>query len=627
MGTRMHGRGGWLPRVAVVGILLGLVAWTALRSRAVGAGEPPGTARVDSIKDIRLPALDGKELALSDYRTAPALVLCWTAPGCPVAEVLAPRIKSLAEAFSARGVVFLGVCSDAGTPLERLVAKQAEHGWSFPVLRDEAGVLAQRVGARTTTTVVLLDRNRRIRYRGALDDQYGVTGRKPAPTRAHLALALEEVLAHQPVSLADTTAPGCPISFAAPAAQPTARTWAGEAAAIVHRRCAGCHRPGEAGPFPLLAYEDVAGRTAVLREVIEQGRMPPWTAEGPQGMFADDRRLSPQERTVLLEWLGGGAPEGDPAAAPSAPEPVTQDGWEIGTPDLVLEFSQAQEVPAEGVVPYRFVEVPTHLDEDRWVVASEVRPGAPQVVHHVLVQVVPEAARARRSAFEPHLGFFAAMVPGGRATRYPEGMAKKLPKGSRLYFQMHYTPNGIAQQDRTRIGLRFAKEPPREEVRTIGVFPFGLDIPPGAPAHQASALVPVPFDAKVLAYMPHMHLRGKAVRYEVIDLRAPQAAPELLFEIKRYDFNWQTPYRLAEPRLVRGGAGIMLKVTGTFDNSYGNPYNPDPEQRVRWGDQTWDEMLIGYLDYVQAGPGTARQQPAPAAPAEGTDAPSGAPAR
>lgn len=614
MDTSLAGRGRWLPRVVVVGVLLGLVAWTAWRPPVADAEDVPGTARVDSVKDMRLPTLDGTQVALSDHRTAAALVLCWTAPGCPVAEVQAPRLKALAEAFAAREVVFLGVCSDAGTPLERLVEHRRRHQWAFPVLRDEAGVLAQRVGARTTTTVVLLDRHRRIRYRGALDDQYGVTGRKPAPTREHLRAALDEVLDSKPVALADTDAPGCPITFAAPAAAATPYTWAGEAAAIIHRRCAGCHREGEGAPFSLLGYADVAGRSAVLREVIEQGRMPPWTAEGPPGMYEDDRRLTPEERSTLLSWLGGGVPEGDAAKAPPAPAPVTADGWEIGAPDLVLEFPEAQPVPADGVVPYRFVEVPTNLAEDRWVVASEVRPGAPQVVHHVLVQVVPEKARARHSAFSPHLGFFAAMVPGGRSTRYPDGMAKKLPKGSRLFFQMHYTPNGIAQQDRTRIGLRFAKEPPREEVRTIGVFPLGLDIPPGVANHPVSAMFPVPFDAKVLAYMPHMHLRGTSARYEVVDLRAPAAAPDLLFEVKRYDFNWQTPYRLKQPRLVRGGPGIMLKVTGTFDNSYGNPYNPDPEQRVGWGDQTWDEMLIGYLDYVQVGPGTARQAAGAPAP-------------
>jgi peroxiredoxin len=576
------------------------------RARRAAAEDAPGTARVDSVKDIRLPSVDGKEVALSDHRQARAVVLCWTAPGCPVAEVQAPRLKALAEAGQARGVVFLGVCSDAGTPAARLVEHVTKHGWTFPVVRDERGVLAQRVGAETTTTVVLLDQHRRVRYRGALDDQYGVTGRKPAPTREHLVLALEEVLGAKPVSVASTPAPGCPISFAAPASTRTTLTWSGEVAAIVHQRCAGCHREGEAAPFSLLAHGDVAGRAAVLREVIEQERMPPWTAEGPIGTYQDDRRLLPEEKRILLEWLAGGAPEGDPARAPAPPTPRTVDGWEIGAPDLVLTFPKAQAIPAEGVVPYRFVEVPTNLTEDRWVEASEVRPGAPGVVHHVLVQAVPEGAKARRGVFEPHLGFFAAMVPGGRSVVYPPGMAKRLPKGSRLYFQMHYTPNGVANEDVTRIGLRFAKAPPEHEVKTVGVFPFGLDIPPGEPAYEASAMVPVLFDAKVLAYMPHMHLRGKSVKYEVVDLVDKAKPPELLFEVKRYDFNWQTPYRLKEPRLVRGAIGVMLKVTGVFDNSYGNPYNPDPERRVGWGDQTWDEMLIGYLDYIQVGPPTAR---------------------
>jgi peroxiredoxin len=595
------------PALLLLLVLLAGALVAPRHARRAAAEDVPGTARVDSVKDIRLPSVGGPEIALSDHRQAVALVLCWTAPGCPVAEVQAPRLKALAEGWRARGVTFLGVSSDAGTPPERLEQHRARHGFGFPLLRDEHGVLAQRVGARTTTTVVLLDRHRRVRYRGALDDQYGVTGRKAAATREHLVLALEEVLAAKPVSVEETPAPGCPITFAAPAASTTRFTWSGEIARIVHQRCAGCHREGEAGPFALLTHEDVAGRRAVLREVIEQERMPPWTAEGPIGMYQDDRRLTPEEKRTLLEWLDGGAPEGDPDQAPPPPAPRTVDGWEIGVPDLVLELPKAVPVPAEGVVPYRFVEVPTNLAEDRWVVASEVRPGAPQVVHHVLVQVVPEGARARRGAFEPHLGFFAAMVPGGRSVVYPPGMAKRLPKGSRLYFQMHYTPNGVATEDLTRIGLRFAPAPPEHEVRTVGVFPFGLDIPPGASAHEASAMVPVLFDAKVLAFMPHMHLRGKSVRYEVVDLVDKTKAPELLFEVKRYDFNWQTPYRLKEPRLVRGALGVMLKVTGVFDNSYANPYNPDPEAHVRWGDQTWDEMLIGYLDYIQVGPGTARR--------------------
>lgn len=588
------------PLLVLLLLPLALLALhAARRPPSARAEEVPGTARVDSLKDVRLPTADGGTLALSDLREAPALVLVWTAPGCPVAEVQAPRLRAMAEQFAARGVRFVGVCSDAGTPVTRLQEHLVRHGWTFPLLVDAAGLLAQRAGARTTTTVVLLDKHRRVRYRGALDDQYGVTGRKPAPTREHLREALEAVLAARAVAVESTDAPGCPITFEAPAKAPTDVTWSAGAGAIVHARCAGCHRPGEATPFPLLAYGDAAGRLAVIREVIEQGRMPPFTAEGPHGMFSNERRLSTDERARLLSWLDGGAPEGDPAAAPTPPVPLTAEGWEIGAPDAVLSFPSAQPVPAEGVVPYRFIEVPTDFPEDRWVVASEVRPGAPAVVHHALVQVVPAGARARRGAFEPHLGFFAAMVPGGRALVYPPGMAKRLPKGARLYFQMHYTPNGVATEDRTQIGLRFAKTLPEHEVQTVGVFPFRLEIPPGASDHVETAMVPVPWDVKVLSYMPHMHLRGKAVRYEVLDLRRPEQAPEVLLSVPRYDFNWQTPFRLAEPRFVAGGMGRMLRVVGTFDNSSANPYNPDPEATVRWGDQTWDEMLIGYLDYIR----------------------------
>ncbi len=584
-----------------------VVAATSLL-RPARAEEPPGTARVDSVKDVRLPTLEGPPLALSDLRETPVLVLAWTAPGCPVAEVQAPRLKALAATAGA-GVRLLAVCSDADTPPARLRAHVERHGWAFPLLVDAQGFLAQRVGAKTTTTVVVLDKHRRVRYRGALDDQYGVTGRKPAPTRSYVAEALQALLASQAVAVPETAAPGCPISFASPAARPTSVTWSDGAGEIVQRRCGPCHREGEAGPFPLLSYADAAGRTAVLREVIEQGRMPPWTAAGPPGVFSNDRRLPAPERAALLAWLDGGAPEGDPARAPTPPPPGGADGWERGLPEAVLAFPAAQPVPAEGVVPYRFVEVPTDFPEDRWVVASEVRPGAPGVVHHALVQVVPAGRKARRGAFEPHLGFFAAMVPGGRSIAYPAGMAKRLPRGSRLYFQMHYTPNGVATEDLTRIGLWFAKEPPQHEVQTVGVFPVNLTSPPGASDHVVSAAVPIPWDARVLAYMPHMHLRGKSVRYETYDVRAPEQPPEVLVDVPRYDFNWQTPLRLAEPRFVRGGWGRMLRVVATFDNSAGNPYNPDPGATVTWGDQTWDEMLIGYLDFVRADAGA----PAPAA--------------
>lgn len=607
-----------LPWLAAAAALL--VVASAGRA-PLGAEEAPGTPRVDSVRDVRLLDLDGQEVGLSDVREAKAIVLAWTAPGCPVAEVQAPRLRALAEDCGPQGVRFLGVCSDAGTPLERLKAHVQKHAWAFPLLRDERGLLAQRVGAKTTTTVVVLDKHHRVRYVGALDDQYGVAGRKPEPTRHWAREALAHVLASEAVAVPRTDAPGCPITFAAPPAKPSSEvTWSGRAGAIVHQRCAGCHRPDEAAPFPLLSYADAAGRTAVMRAVVEEGRMPPWTAAGPRGEFANDRRLDPAEKQALLDWIDGGAAEGDPAAAPLPPAPLTTDGWEIGAPDAILAFPKPQHVPAEGVVPYRYVEVPTDFPEDRWVTASEVRPGAPQVVHHILVQVVPKGAKARRGSFEPLQGFFAAMVPGGRSLRYPAGMGKKLPQGCRLYFQVHYTPNGVAVDDVTRIGLTFAKERPKEEVETIGVFPVNLRIPPGASRHPVSAMFPIPWDAKILSYMPHMHVRGVAFRYETLDLRDKSQPPDVLLDVPHYDFNWQTPYVLTQPRPVKGGWGRMLRVIGTFDNSYGNPYNPDPTATVTWGDQTWDEMLIGYLDFVRLPKPAGPPAPAEAPPAPGGDA-------
>ena len=198
-------------------------------------------------------------------------------------------------------------------------------------------------------------------------------------------------------------------------------------------------------------------------------------------------------------------------------------------------------------------------------------------------------------AFVPTLGFLAAMVPGGRSQTFPDGMGKRLPKGATLVFQMHYTPNGVAAEDKTSIGFRFCKEPPAQEVHTVGAFNPTFSIPPGAANWEVPAALPVPWDVHILAFMPHMHLRGKAFRYAVAGLRGE----ETLLTVPNYDFNWQTPYRLATPIAV--SRGTMFRAFGTFDNSDKNPYNPDPTATVHWGDQTWDEMMIGYVDFVRDG--------------------------
>lgn len=261
----------------------------------------------------------------------------------------------------------------------------------------------------------------------------------------------------------------------------------------------------------------------------------------------------------------------------------------IGKPDVVKQIPEPISIKATGRMPYKHVRVKTDFKEDRWVQAVEIQPTSPAVVHHVLVFIQDGSARG---SVDERSGFFAAYVPGNSYQIYPEGLAKRLPAGASLVFQLHYTPNGKATTDQTRLAIKFADEQPKHMIRNIGVANHRISIPPGADNHPEQASLRVPSDVKLLAFMPHMHLRGKAVRY---DLVLPNGERQSLLDIPRYDFNWQLEYRLADPLEVPQGSN--LEVYAWYDNSKNNPANPDPTTTVRWGPQTEDEMLIGYVEY------------------------------
>ncbi len=325
--------------------------------------------------------------------------------------------------------------------------------------------------------------------------------------------------------------------------------------------------------------------------------MPPWFAALPESTdaglaihWANDRSLADEDRQDLLSWIDGGIPEGNPADAPLPRQYPAE--WEIGEPDLELQIPKSFAVKADGRMPYQHARVETGLTEDRWIQAVEIRPTNPAVVHHVLVFVLNAEAESEREIDE-EAGFFAAYVPGNTFQVYPEGFAKKLPAGSRLVFQLHYTPNGTATSDQTRLGIVFSDKPPKHMIRNAGISNHRIAIPPGASNHQETASLNVPADVRLLAFMPHMHLRGKAFRY---DLVLPDGQRELLLDVPRYDFNWQLEYRLSEPLDVSQGSRIEL--AGWYDNSDQNPANPDPSTTVRWGPQTDDEMMLGYVEYV-----------------------------
>jgi hypothetical protein len=461
-------------------------------------------------------------------------------------------------------------------------------------------VVADKFGAERTPEAFVLDPKGRVLYRGRIDDHFGIGITRPKAQRRDLAEALDEILASRAVTTPHTTVEGCLISRARTPKSEGAVTYTRDVAPIVQNRCQGCHRPTQVGPMALLTYEDAVAWSAMMREVVSEGRMPPWHADPRYGKFANDRRLSAAEKKTLLDWIEGGLVKGDPKDMPPARKWV--EGWQIGQPDVVLEMEKEFAVPAEapeGGVPYQYFRVPTNFKEDRWVTMAEAKPGATEVVHHMIAFIVPPG---RWFQMDGPGVVLCGQAPGDMPLFSPPGTAKLVPAGSTLVFQMHYTPNGKAQKDRSKVGLVFAKEPPTyrlltrpvHNLRFIGHFE---KIPAGADNHEITSEFTLKGDAHMVQFMPHMHLRGKDFRYEA---HYPDGKKETLLFVPRWEFGWQSIYVCAEPVALPKGTKIFCSAH--FDNSKNNPNNPDPNKEVAWGDQTWEEMMVGWIDYYMDEP-------------------------
>lgn len=537
------------------------------------------------IPDVAFTDLAGKPGKLSDFKSAKFTVVAFTNTTCPICKKYAPSLARIEKEYSAKGVAFLFVNPTAtDTPDGKPFAGRYVH--------DADGKLTATFAPAATTEVIVLDPGRTVLYRGAVDDQYGLGYALEAPRTHYLTAALNEALAGKPPVIAATEAPGCSLEPDLAKTMPVALTYHARIERIMQANCVECHRAGGLAPFGLEKYAEVVDHKGMIKKVVDRGTMPPWFAapaeKGKHSIYSNDRRLSESDKKDLLVWLGGDLKKGDPADAPI--HRVFDSSWMIGKPDKIYELPRPIAIKAEGIMPYQNLSVLTEFEEDKWVQALEVQPTAREVVHHVLIFAIPKGGRLTGGE---SAGFFAAYVPGNNTLVYPEGLAKKLPKGSTLRFQIHYTPNGKATTDRTRLGLIFAKEAPRQEVHVVGIANVMFQIPAGADNHKVTARLPVPFDAHVLAVFPHAHLRGKAAQYE---LKTPDGKTEKLLDVPHYDFNWQLQYRFAEP--VAAPRGSTLTYTAWYDNSEKNPANPDPKKTVHWGQQTYDEMHLGYLEYV-----------------------------
>ena len=576
--------------------LLLLASAAAAGEREAARPVPPQSAGVGRlVPDLTATAVGGKLTSLGSLAKAhQAVVVAVTSTSCPLSRKSLPTLAKLEADFAPKGVAFVYVNPVATDDAAAIAKAVKDHGLKGLYVRDESGAFAAGLGAATTGDLLILDARRTLVYRGAVDDQYGVGFALDAPRRTFARDALTALLAGQPVAVPATTAPGCALDL-----KPVeglgfaAVTYHDRVSRILLANCVECHRDGGVGPFRLDTLADVAAHKGMVRKVVEAGTMPPWHAAPEPGKWANDRTLAPADKADLLAWLAGGLSAGDPADAP-LPRAFPTD-WAIGPPDLVVQLPKPVAVKATGTMPYVNVIVETGLTADAWVRAVEIRPTARAVVHHVLVFLAGPGDRAD-APNEERGGYFAAYVPGNASQVYPAGLGKKLPAKARLHFQIHYTPNGTATTDQLRVGLAFAKGPPAHDLKVGGVANHRFEIPPFAGNHPESASVPVPAGATILAFLPHMHVRGKACRYELV---APDGTATTLLDVPHYDFNWQLRYELAEPVTVPKGRS--LRFTAWYDNSRANPANPDPAATVRWGQQTSDEMMLGYVEYHLAG--------------------------
>lgn len=582
-------------RIAALAMLLTIAPLSSAMAAAPQSQDSPTTTVGQTIANFALRDYRGMEHSLADLPAGP-VVVAFLGVECPLVKLYAPRLVQLASAYADRGVTFWGIDSNQQDAVTELAAFARLHQIEFPLLKDADQTAMQQFAATHTPQMFLLDAERTVRYAGRLDDQYGFTAagqsyQMPRPKRRDLAVALDELLAGKAVTVPQTQSPGCRIGRMRAAAVNASVTYTGQVAAILDKHCVGCHRPGQIAPFPLTSYAETLGWGEMIVEVTSSRRMPPWHASPKVGHFKNAALLSEEELATLARWVYDGAPEGDPSLRPAPP--TFAQGWMIAEPDQVIAMAdKPYDVPAEGVVEYQHFVVDPGWLEDKWISAIEPRPGNPAVVHHILVFVRKPKGRIGGPSGRLSNEFLAAYAPGFRPETLSEDQARFVPAGSQLVFQMHYTSNGSPQQDLSTLGVSFADPAKiKKEVLVQSAANYSFRIPPGNAHYEVAGEYTFGRKSLLLSLMPHAHLRGKDFQFEAV---YPDGQRELLLDVPQYDFGWQTSYQLAEPKLMP--AGTKLAATAHFDNSPENLNNPDPTAEVTFGEQTFEEMMIGFFE-------------------------------
>jgi mono/diheme cytochrome c family protein/peroxiredoxin len=574
-----------------------------------------------------LTSSQGGQTDLSGVRGAKATVLVFLSVECPISNGYVPALNALAEKYAPQGVKVVGLNSNPGQSLRDMESHRREYHIGFPVVKDAGASMARSLEVKECPAVCVFDEQGELKYRGRIDDRYGRRGGPVnAVRRADLEEALRQVLAGDKVSQPRTEVVGCPIQLTIPKASAPKDgapqiTYSEHIAPLLQRNCQQCHRPGGIGPFALMNYDQALAWADDIRRFTADGSMPPWKPVEGWGDFRNRRSMSHEEIQQIDRWVQAGCPEGDRSRLPPPPQFV--DGWTLGEPDFILGPSEPYTVSSDGKDEYRCFVLPTNFDDDQYVVALEVLPGNMRVVHHVIAFIDTSGRSNKLDAADSGPGYtttqatpgflpvsgLGGWAPGNVPDRLPDGMAKVLPKGANVVMQVHYHKTGKAEIDQTRLGVHLAKKPIERAVRVLPVMPFGgplsgMEIPAGADHHEIRCSVTLPVDMQAIGVTPHMHLLGKDMQ---LTATSPDGRVERLLYVKNWDFNWQEGYKFRRP--VALARGTRIDMVAHFDNSTANQNNPrNPPEVVGWGEQTFDEMCIAFLEWAPQQPAKDRAE-------------------
>jgi hypothetical protein len=543
-------------------------------------------------EDFGLIDQHGQFHRLSYHRDDPetrAIVVFTHGIGCPLVRKRYVDLQHLATRYEPNGIRFWMLNANDQDQRADLEAEALDFGVTLPILDDVTQEVARSLDVDRTGEAILIETaNWNILFRGPIDDRLGYEKEKSKPTRSYLRDSIDNFLGGKPIETSRVDAPGCLISFPSWEAhlrQPV--RYADEVAPLIQEKCVICHRAGGIAPFAFSSYRKARGWADMMREVLLTRRMPPWQADPYHGDFDRDLSLTPEQKQVLLHWIEQGAPRGD-GGDPLASSPPDVDAWSQGKPHHMIELP-AQEVPAQGLVDYRYVHLTSPFESDTWIVGADIQPGDRQALHHVIAFILsPDGSRGRGRKW------LTGYAPGVRGGMFPENTGILLRKKERLLFEMHYTPYGRETVDQTRLGLYTADEKPAHTLQTGIFIDESIRIPAGDRAFERSQSRMIRQDMILYSMNPHMHLRGKAMRFE---LETPDGQKEILVSVPDYNFNWQHTYFLSEP--LRVPKGSRLSLHATWDNSSLNPSNPDSERAVGWGEQSFDEMFFGTYQFVR----------------------------